>query len=403
VETLVSEALRHNPEIAAARAESEAAGHRVAPSGALEDPMFEVGIVNVPLPLSLRREDMTMKMLGLSQKVPFPGKRALRRDVAAAASASLALAVAETVDRVAQDVRIAYEELRFAVTSQRLVADTLVTVQQLVPIAETRYAVGQATQSDVLQAQIEVIRLRQQQLKLAQEEQVHRADLRRLLGRRGSDAPDIVPTPARLLALPAPPATLMTEAQDARPQLKALDAMIDKSERELALARREYFPDFEVRFGYGLREPNLQGLPRDDMVTLTVAVNLPLWRKSRLEPRVAEATAMRSQATSLLDSQRLETQSMLERALAMEQQQRETAALYRSTLMPQTEAAFESALAAYRVGRVDFLTLLSARVRVYETLLGEAEAIAEHNKAIAEIDFVTGRAPISGPLEGQRP
>ncbi|MEK7875873.1 MAG: TolC family protein, partial [Pseudomonadota bacterium] len=82
LKALVSEALQNNPEIQAARKEREAAQHRVAPAGALDDPMLEAGIVSLPLEsLSFRREDMTMKMLGLSQKLPYPGKRGLRQDI----------------------------------------------------------------------------------------------------------------------------------------------------------------------------------------------------------------------------------------------------------------------------------------------------------------------------------
>ena len=231
---------------------------------------------------------------------------------------------------------------------------------------------------------------------------MRRSELRRLLGRHDEDAASVTPARAMLLELPGSPEVLQRAAQEQRPQLKALAALIDKGDREIALARREYYPDFEVRFDYGQRERTLEGMPRDDMVTLTVAVNLPLWRKSRLEPRVAEATAMRRQATSLAEGQRLETRASLERELAAEQQQRESATLYRSTLMPQTEAAFDSALAAYRVGRVDFLTLLEARMRIYETALGEAEAIAAHNKAIAEVDFLTGRTPGIATRESQQ-
>ena len=401
VEPLLEEALRNNPEIAAARAERDAAEQRIAPAAALEDPMLEAGVVNVPLPFSLNREDMTMKMLGLSQKLPYPGKRDLRHDVAAADASSVAHAVDETINRVARDVRVAYEELRLTLTSERLVAANLDTVKQLATIAEARYAVGQAVQIDALQAQIQVVRMQQELLRLRQEEATRRSELQRLLGRRDADALPIEPTRAALLDLPAAPEELQKVAQEQRPQLKSLAALIEKSDRALELARREYYPDFEVRFGYGQRDRTPDGMPRDDMVTLTVAVNLPLWRKSRLEPRVAEATAMRRQAASLADGQRLETRAALQRELAAERQQRESAALYRLTLMPQAEAAFDSALAAYRVGRVDFLTLLESRMRIYETALGEAEAVAGHNKAVAEIDFLTGRAPGTAPREAQ--
>ena len=93
---LLSEAVANNPELAAARSERDAAQQRIAPAGALEDPMLELGVINAPLdPLSLRREDMTMKMLGLSQKLPFAGKRDLRRAVATADADSMELAVQE--------------------------------------------------------------------------------------------------------------------------------------------------------------------------------------------------------------------------------------------------------------------------------------------------------------------
>jgi len=136
---------------------------------------------------------------------------------------------------------------------------------------------------------------------------------------------------------------------------------------------------------------------------MSVAVNLPIRRNSRLGPRVAEASAMRRQAASLLVAQQLETQSQLERELSLERQQHASAALYHSTLIPQTQAAYDSTLSAYRLGRIDFMTLMEAQMRVYEARIGEAGAVAEHNKAIAEIDFLTGRDAASPNSEGVRP
>ncbi len=398
IESLLTEALSHNTEINAARAASDAAQQRIAPAGSFADPMLEAGAVNVPVPISFRSEDMTMKMLGLSQKLPFPGKRSLRRDVARAEATSIGYAVSETVDRVLRDVRVAYEELRLIHTSQRLLTETLKTVTQLVSMAEARYAVGQAPQSDPLEAQIEVVRLQQELLRLDQKQAIEQSELRRLLGRH-EDNSFIEPTSAILLELPAAPAALEETSQNNRPQIKALTALMGKSDEALALARREFYPDFEVRLGYGQREPNLAGMRRDDMVTLTVAINLPIWRKSRLAPQVAEARAMQREASSMTESQRLETRALLEQQLAVEREQRASASLYRSTLVFQAHAAFDSALAAYRVGRVDFKTLLDARVGLYDIALGEAVAIATHNKAIEEIDLLTGRMLAGGSTE----
>lgn len=390
---LITEALTRNPELAAARAESDAARNRVKPASAFDDPMLEVGVINAPLPsLSLRREDMTMKMLGLSQKLPYPGKRALREQVAAADSSSVSSAVEETTNRVVRDVRVGYEDLRLAMTMQNIIERAQNTLRELVTISDARFAVGEAAQSDVLKAQTEVIQLEQDRLRTRQDIIARQAELKRLLGRQASEDP-IAPTSATLLPLQGDAESLNRNAMNGRPQIRALDAIVQKNERELQLAQREYYPDFQLRLQYGQRERSFDGMPRDDMITMTVEVNLPIWRKSRLEPRVAEARAMRRQAAAMADAQRLETQSSLEQQIALEHQLRESANLYHATLLPQTRAVVQSALNAYRVGRVDFLTVLDAQMRVFETEKGEAEAIASHNKAIAEIDLLTGSTP----------
>ena len=128
------------------------------------------------------------------------------------------------------------------------------------------------------------------------------------------------------------------------------------------------------------------------MVSLTVAVNLPIWRKSRLEPQVAEARAMRNEAQAMLRAQQLETTAALDEQLAATHQWQESAELYRTTLHPQARAAVASALAAYQVGKVDFLTLRQAEMRELETGTRHAEAIANYNKARAEIDLLVGRS-----------
>ena len=389
---LLSEAVANNPELAAARSERDAALQRIAPAGALEDPMLELGVINAPLdPLSLRREDMTMKMLGLSQKLPFPGKRDLRRAVATADADSLELAVQEANNTLVRDVRVAYEDLAFNAESQRIVARTQTALEQLVAIARARYDVGQAAQNDVLDAQTELERLRVEQLQLARESTVVQSELRRLLGRTGTPAPIVVAAP-HLAAGPQLDIERGTLAIENRPQLLALQALVDRNTRSLDLAQREYYPDFDLKLQYGQRDRAPDGMPRDDMVSLTVGVNLPIWRKSRLEPQVAEARAMRSRAQSMLAAQQLETQAALDEQRATATQSRQSAELYQSTLLPQVRASVTSALAAYRVGGVDFLTLRQAQLREFEVSTELAEAIASHNKAVAEIDLLVGRS-----------
>lgn len=388
---LVAQALESNPEIKAARAELAAAEQRVRPAGALDDPMLEAGVLNVPLnSFSFRREDMTMKMLGLSQRLPFPGKRALREEVASRDADMVRFGFAETRNRVVREVRVLYYDLAFVVQSMRIVQDNRRVLEQFLKTAEARYAVGQGAQSDVLKAQTQLSRMIDEQLRLERELATMEADLNRVLGRTGGVA--IEPR-----ALPAIPElrldsrALLDEAFAARPQLLGLQRAIARAEKTLELARLDYYPDFDVKLSYGLREPMPDGARRDDMVTLTVAINLPIWQQAKRDPRVAEALAMRDQAREMLEASRNELAAKLRQQVALAEQSLRSGKLYRGAILPQAQLTVEAALEAYRVGRVDFLTLLDSRMAVFSLETALAQSQAALAKALAEVDFLVGQ------------
>ena len=396
LEALIAEAVANSPEIAASRAELLAAQSRIAPAGALDNPMLEAGVLTVPVDsLSLTREEMTMQMLGVSQRLPFPGKRELRRQVARAEAVSVELGLEETVNRLVRDLRTVWEELVFNEESQRIIERTRIELRALAQLTGARYDVGQAMQTDVLEAQTEYERLGADQLALERDQAALRSELRRLLGRR-EELQLAVPQP-RLVDSPATRGALHESALERRPQLLGLQALADRAARSVELAQRDYYPDFDLRLQYGLRERAPDGMERDDMVSLVVAVDLPLWRKSKLEPLVAESRAMRGRATLMLEAERLATIAELDTQLAELRKWRSTAALYENTLLPQARAAVSSAFAAYRVGGIDFATLRQAQLRALEATLAHAEAISNHNKAAAEIDLLVGTPIRSQP------
>lgn len=386
----VAEALKNNPEIRAAKQEQEAARQRIAPAGALEDPMLEAGVVNLPVEsLRFNREDMTMKMIGLSQRFPYPGKRALRQDVAAEEAEATLHGYQETVNRVTRDVKIAYFDLALVIESTRLTEKNKRVLEQFLTTAEARYAVGQASQADVLKAQTQVAKMADELIKLARERRMIEAELDRTLGR----APDLaapVPQLPTLKEVAPRLEELRQVAMTTRPQLLALQSTMARSEKAIQLARKEYYPDFDVRFSYGQRDRSPMGARREDMVSLTVAINLPLWRESKLGPRVAEATAMRDQTTSMWQAQQNEVASRLRQEIANAEQNFKSARLYETTVLPQAKLTVESSLAAYRVNRVDFFTLLDNQMNVLNYEIACATAVVNHNKAWAELEFITG-------------
>ena len=171
----------------------------------------------------------------------------------------------------------------------------------------------------------------------------------------------------------------------------ALQSLIARNEKSADLARKAYYPDFDVRLAYGQRDNMLDGTRRDDMVSMTVAVNLPVWRGNKIEPRIMESQALRDQTVSLYQAQSNEVAAKLRQQIAVAEQSLKSVKLYQSTLLPQARLTVESALAAYQVNRIDFLTLLDNQMAVFDFEASLIAALANYNKALAEIDFLTGK------------
>jgi cobalt-zinc-cadmium efflux system outer membrane protein len=392
LDMLVAEALENNPEIRAALREREAAAQRVSPAEALDDPVLEAGVINAPLASSpFNREDMTMKMIGLSQRLPFPGKRGLRGAIAARDAESISHGYQETVNRVIRDIKIAYFDLGLTLERIRLIEKNKLIVEDLLHLAVDHYQAGMGSQADALKAQTQVSRILDELLKLARERPVVEAELVRTLG-RGANAAVPVPEPPQLQAEHLDLESLRDIALAQRPQLLALQSMVEGNKKALELARKNYYPDFDLRLAYGQRDNMLDGSRRPDMVTLTVAVNLPVWRENKLAPRVAEAAARRDQAQSMFEAQRNEVAASLRQQMAIAEQSLKSAHLYQTTILPQARLTVESALSAYRVNRVDFLTLLDSQMTVFNYEISLATATTSYNKALAEIDLLTGKS-----------
>jgi outer membrane protein TolC len=250
--------------------------------------------------------------------------------------------------------------------------------------------VGQGNQADVLKAQTQLSRMAEELIKLGRERPMLEAEMNRALG-RASAAAAPVPVPAELRESPLRLEALYEQAVRSRPQLLALQSTMTRNDRALELARKDYYPDLDVRLSYGQRDNVPDGTKRSDMVSVTVAINLPVWNEGKRGPRVAEAQAMRDQAERTYEAQRNELAMKLRQQVATAEQNLRSARLYEGDILPQARLTVEAALSAYRVNRVDFLTLLDNQMSVFNFEIAYAAAVTNYNKALAEIDLLTGR------------
>jgi outer membrane protein TolC len=127
------------------------------------------------------------------------------------------------------------------------------------------------------------------------------------------------------------------------------------------------------------------------MGSLMVGASLPVFARDRQFKMREEAAAMKLMAQADLAAMRAETRGKIGEAYAALTRARTLAQLYQTTVLPQAEATVASALTAYRVGSVDFMTLLDDRMTVNKYRQELYALDADQGKAWAELEMLTGR------------
>ena len=278
-------------------AQFTASQETIRPAGALDDPEVAFTMKDIPTDTwAFNREPMTQKMLELSQKFPFPGKRRLRSEVAGEQAHSDEYVYKDKVNEIRAKVVIAYWGLSLAQTNFDLTQKNKQVWEQVVQVAETRYGVGQGMQADVLQAQVELGNYLDRLFQWTQKQESSRADLNALRSK-----PPQTPVSRPQTLKPRPFSLklddLLAQAET-RPQLQALKFIIAKQEKAVDLARKEYFPDARVSVGYGFRETLAPPINQKqaDMFTGSVMFNVPIWVGSKIKPKIREEQAKQGAA-----------------------------------------------------------------------------------------------------------
>lgn len=375
-------ALEHNPTISAARARERAAHERPAQASALDDPMFTYEGFNIPENFDLTRTDSNI--FKLSQKLPFPGKRRLRGAIATHEVAIASEEVRQAQIMTRAEVKKAYYDLWQVHRNLLVYSREKDLAAQFATIAEKKYAVGQASQPDVLRAQVELTRLitrvMTQTLKLAEV----RALLNGLLS-RPPEAPLGVPDDAPKPLVRQTLAELTALTLHNRPEIAATTAAIARDTTTLALARKAYFPDFEV---YVERFVNAG---RRDGFGVVFSATIPLAYREKYDAGVAEASARLS--ASKADQRAAQDTALAEvkGALVRAQTAVELINLFTHTHIPQAEQTLASSRIGYQTGTVDFLSLIDSLRVIEQVHLEHIAAAADFEKAYADVERAVGQ------------
>jgi outer membrane protein TolC len=387
---LVADALAQNPELKASEARWQVFRNRIAQARSFDDPMLMLKIQNGIFtdPFNFRKDPMTQKVIGISQQLPFWGKRDLKGEVAAKEAESYKWQVEERKLELSRMVAETYYQIYFTDKSLAIVDKNLNILDDFVTITETKYSVGKGAQQDVFKAQVEHSKLLDMRITLGQQRKSLQASLNALLYRPAETQVGAIPD-FDIKPIALSPEELRNIAYENRPMLKSLNALIDKGAAGYRLAKKEFYPDVNLAFEYMQRE-RFEGSSGDDMYSLGFTFNLPVQR-ARRQAMVAETSSEISMATEELNVLKNSINSGISDLLAQLERRRKLAELYKTGIIPQAGQSLESATIGYQVGKVDFLTFLDSRMTLFNYERELYDSLAGYQIKRAQLEALVGK------------
>jgi outer membrane protein TolC len=387
---LIEEGLTQNKEIQSLEAQVESLKEEVPFAGALDDPRLGLAILNLPTDsFSFDEEPMTQKQISIAQKIPWFGKLDLKSQGATLkALRQKAILDAKRLE-LEKKIAISYYELGFITSSLETNKRLIEIVNQLLRVAETRYGTGRGLQQDVLQAQVEVSKLLDEKITLEKRRRTLADRINELLNREHFMVVEPL-TGLEFMDLQLNPEELTSMALQENPQLRVKQTEIDIVQIGIDLAKKDYWPDMDLKLAYGQRDEDRTGRSLPDFVSAQVVVNIPIWQKTRQDSKLSSTLKAREAAEK---SYRNLVKSLPFQVDALITEIRDTQKNYKlftDALLLQADQWARSSQAAYEVGSLEFNTMLDAQIRLLRFALQADKYLFDIYRKRAELEEVLG-------------
>jgi len=386
LEGLIESALKNNPGILASEARVAASGFRPSQVMTLPDPMFMIGYQNEGFSrYTLGEEQGAQWMFSVSQMLPYPGKLPLKGEMAERDSAALAASHRMLKLKTEARVRELYLDLFMAYKDIDLIKERAALFEKIEDAALARYSSGAGMQQDVLMAQTEKYMLLEKEEMFRQKIGTAEAMLNAVVG-RSVDSSIARPQEPVKSNLDMEMKSMIDMVAANSPDTAVMQNMIKAAELRVRMAEKEFYPDFTVTANYAKR-----GGPFLDMWSMTTAVNVPIYYKTKQRQAVREAEASLLEARERLSETRLMLASSVRDNYTMAMTAERLMELYVNGLIPKTYQDFESAVAGYSAGRGEALPVISKLKAVIDYETNYWTQFVEREKAIARLHALAGR------------
>jgi outer membrane protein TolC len=385
---LIQEALNQNPQIKAARNEWEASIKVIPQAKSLPDPMLSYAHFGQSVETRLGPQ---RNKFSLSQKFPFFGKLSLKGQIARSAASLFEEQYNVVKADIVLSVKNAYFSLFWFDNALRITNEEKEVLQRLAKIAQKKYETGKGNQQDVLKAHLEISRVTDKILVLKQGRKGIIAGLNSLLNR----PPDSLLGEIEEFKAPELKVELKdlyAWAREFRPELRKARYLIEKNEKSLKLAKKNYFPDFKIMFDYIDIGAGSTANPNDGRNSwmASIGINIPIWR-GKLRASEAEAAIKIEASQEGYKNIENKTLSSVNELFFEVKTASEEVNLYKYSLIPQAEQSLKASEVGYLAGKVDFLNLLDSERMLLQIKTGYFKSVADLGKSLAKLERVVGK------------
>jgi len=379
LDAALSTAMTFNPELLAARKTIEAAAGRAVQARLWPNPELELS--SEELPPSRGGFSGAQNLGGLSQTVPFPGKKPLDGRIGQAKVRSVEAQYRAVEVALVRDVKKAF--YRVLASERRVtIGEELVTLaESLAQTARKRVEAGATASQEQVRAVIELDRVKTDLVALRREVIEARLALARLMGQ-----PDQREVP---LAGQLPVSTDLPDIAQAReellrahPRLAVATAEHERAELELRRARLEPYPDVTVGVAAGR-----DAAENESLMAVRLSIPLPLADRAQGRKRESAANVEVARAERTATEQRLLEELRVAEARLRAAVEQVTA--YRDRILPNAEEALRLVQRGFEAGKFGFIDLLDTQRTVAEARLAYQDKLLELNSAAAELEALT--------------
>ena len=135
-----------------------------------------------------------------------------------------------------------------------------------------------------------------------------------------------------------------------------------------------------------------------DFISTGISINLPVYRDKRRAAKAEALAAMRMAERQSEDFRNSVSQSV-QNAYARMEETRQQTDLYEQGVIPLTSQSFQSALSSYRVGKLEFISLLDSLMTAYQAEMEYYRVSSEYMRNLAWLEAESTIPLLGLPLQ----